>query len=145
MDTIRVKQEIIETQLKNNNNNSNSSIPVIDLDSSSDNDSSTSAIRNSKRSRVLNEYGGEEEEGNGGDKRKKASHDGVVLPDGFLDPLTPKNIPAMMVNQGCKQFWKAGDFEQEFGTNWDTSSGKYIYLINNNNVVSFFFFFFLIN
>ncbi|KAJ9567837.1 hypothetical protein OSB04_003803 [Centaurea solstitialis] len=137
MDGFRVKQEIIEPLLNNNNNNNNGGYAkrrnvsaVINLDSSSsDDDSSTSGNgvgNGGKRFRVSSSGGGE------GEKRKKSGDGGVVLPAGFLDPLPPKNVAASRaVNgtgtgsavQSCKQFWKAGDFDQVAGGNWETSSG----------------------
>ncbi|KAL7601367.1 hypothetical protein Lser_V15G21294 [Lactuca serriola] len=130
MDEIKVKQEFLEP-LRNNNGDSTrgknvSEIAVIDLDSSDD-DSSTSGngVSNGKRSRVSGNGG--DDEGHG-DKRKKSGQ-GVVLPAGFLDPLPPKDVASRVANgtgvaaQSCKQFWKAGDFEQSAGDNWETSSG----------------------
>ncbi|KAI3673623.1 hypothetical protein L6452_39747 [Arctium lappa] len=129
MDGFRVKQEIIEP-LGNSNGGGYtkrkniSKVPVIDLDSSDD-DSSTSGngVSNGKRFRVCSGAA----EGHG-EKRKKSS-DGVVLPAGFLDPLPPKNVASRVANgtgvaaQSCKQFWKAGDFDQGAGGNWETSTG----------------------
>ncbi|CAH1418962.1 unnamed protein product [Lactuca virosa] len=130
MDEIKVKQEFLEP-LRNNNSDSTrgknvSEIAVIDLDSSDD-DSSTSGngVSNGKRSRVSGNGGGDEGHG---DKRKKSGQ-GVVLPAGFLDPLPPKDVASRVANgtgvaaQSCKQFWKAGDFEQSAVDNWETSSG----------------------
>ncbi|KAJ0765816.1 putative histidine kinase/HSP90-like ATPase superfamily, morc, S5 domain 2 [Helianthus annuus] len=125
MEPFRVKQEITEPPLINNNNNSESSkrnsvssTPVIDLDSS-DNDSSTSANRfsNSKKARVSN------------DEKRKKSGDDVVLPAGFLDPLPPKEaapVPRVAneaVAPSCRNFWKAGDFDEVSDGDWDTTSG----------------------
>ncbi|KAI3504537.1 hypothetical protein L1887_26089 [Cichorium endivia] len=130
MDEIKVKQEILEP-LGNDNGESTrrkkvSQIAVIDLESSDD-DSSTSGngVSNGKRSRVSLKGGGDE--GHGG-KRKK-SGEGVALPAGFLDPLPPKDVASRASGgtgaaaQSCKQFWKAGDFEQDARDNWETSSG----------------------
>ncbi|KAF5796627.1 putative histidine kinase/HSP90-like ATPase superfamily, morc, S5 domain 2 [Helianthus annuus] len=125
MEQFRVKQEITEPPLINNNNNSESSkrnsvssTPVIDLDSS-DNDSSTSANRfsNSKKARVSN------------NENRKKSGDDVVLPAGFLDPLPPKEaapVPRVAneaVAPSCRNFWKAGDFDEVSDGDWDTASG----------------------
>uniref|UniRef100_A0A251UT13 Putative histidine kinase-like ATPase, C-terminal domain-containing protein n=1 Tax=Helianthus annuus TaxID=4232 RepID=A0A251UT13_HELAN len=52
------------------------------------------------------------------DENMKKGGDDVVLPGGFLDPLPPKYVA-----QKCKNFWKAGDFEQGYDGNWDTLSG----------------------
>ncbi|KAL8256423.1 hypothetical protein R6Q59_031490 [Mikania micrantha] len=123
MEPIRVKQEIIEpsgNRTESTNRKRISESPVIDLDSYDD-DSSTSANRasNGKRSRVLND-----------DKRKKSGDgDGVVLPAGFLDPLPPKDVGPRVAKetvvpaQSCKNFWKAGDFDEGLDENWDASSG----------------------
>ncbi|XP_076923545.1 protein MICRORCHIDIA 7-like [Bidens hawaiensis] len=47
-----------------------------------------------------------------------------VLPDGFLDPSPEKLAPPRAVVHGCKNFWKAGDFDDEgSGGDWDTSTG----------------------
>ncbi|KAM0044386.1 putative histidine kinase/HSP90-like ATPase superfamily, morc, S5 domain 2 [Helianthus debilis subsp. tardiflorus] len=123
MEPFRVKQEITEPPLINNNNsesskrNSVSSPPVIDLDSS-DNDSSTSGNRfsNSKKARVSN------------NENRKKSGDDVVLPAGFLDPLPPKEaapVPRVAneaVAPSCRNFWKAGDFDEVSDGDWDTAS-----------------------
>ncbi|KAJ0751035.1 hypothetical protein HanLR1_Chr05g0188631 [Helianthus annuus] len=53
------------------------------------------------------------------DENMKKGGDDVVLPGGFLDPLPPKYVA-----QKCKNFWKAGDFEQGYDGNWDTLSGE---------------------
>ncbi|KVH98977.1 Histidine kinase-like ATPase, ATP-binding domain-containing protein [Cynara cardunculus var. scolymus] len=130
MDGFRVKQETVEPLGNNNGDYTKrrniSKVAVIDLDSSDD-DSSTSGngVSNGKRFRVSNDGVGAEGHG---EKRKKSS-EGVVLPAGFLDPLPPKNVASRGANgtgvlaQGCKQFWKAGDFNQGVGGNWETSSG----------------------
>ncbi|XP_071701919.1 protein MICRORCHIDIA 7-like [Rutidosis leptorrhynchoides] len=114
MEQFRVKEEIIEPIINNDNNvNSTkrknvSSIPVIDLDSSDDDSSGSGTGKYSVNN-----------------KKMKSSND-VVLPDGFLDPLPPKKDgarAARVVNGSCKQFWKAGDFDQGSGGNWDTPPG----------------------
>ncbi|PIA50983.1 hypothetical protein AQUCO_01100064v1, partial [Aquilegia coerulea] len=137
---IPIKQEKITSNNNNYcNSNSNSKtiepICVIEL-SDSDSESSSSSSEddseednensgNGKRSRVIN----------GGDlskkkKKKKQRFDnlGIVLPLGFLDPLPPPpplveeeeevRLPlpepvrsSSFVIQSCKQFWKAGDYE----------------------------------
>ncbi|KAK1407164.1 hypothetical protein QVD17_38776 [Tagetes erecta] len=117
MNQFQIKQEIIE-QVMNKNRDSIkrkncSDAPVIHLDSSDD-EFSTHA----KRFRVLNH-----------------DRDAVPLPDGFLDPLPPKNTAARetcmaargddgtgVVVQSCKNFWKAGDFDEVLSGNWDTST-----------------------
>ncbi|KAL4566700.1 hypothetical protein LXL04_030822 [Taraxacum kok-saghyz] len=125
MGETKVKQEILEPLRTDNGNFTRrknvSDAPLIDLDSSDD-DSSTSGngVSNGKRPRVSGNHGG--------DKRKKTG-EGVVLPAGFLDPLPPKDVASRAANgavvaaQSCKQFWKAGDFEQGAGDKWEASSG----------------------
>ncbi|KAM7472972.1 hypothetical protein LguiA_011155 [Lonicera macranthoides] len=86
---------------------------------------------NGKRSRVLND--------GVPSKKKKLSDLSAVLPAGFLDPLPVKVPPAASDTQpaanvngigiggggkGCKQFWKARDFEGTTGGDWDMSTGK---------------------
>ncbi|KAI3717822.1 hypothetical protein L1987_69683 [Smallanthus sonchifolius] len=122
MEPFRVKREITEPSSNNNGEstkqNNNSDAPVIDIDSS-DNDSSTSGnlATNGNRSRVSN------------DEKRKKTGDDVVLPAGFLDPLPPKDVTPRGANgtgapaQSCKNFWKAGDFEEVADGNWDTPSG----------------------
>ncbi|KAK9120153.1 hypothetical protein Scep_018246 [Stephania cephalantha] len=71
-------------------------------------------------------------------KRRRLDGLGIVLPLGFLDPLPPpeplnrvappplnrvappRKSPSLEVFQGCKQFWKAGDFDD--GPSVDSSS-----------------------
>ncbi|KAF5185610.1 Microrchidia-like protein, partial [Thalictrum thalictroides] len=130
---IPIKQEKISN---NNNSNLKTSVPisVIEL-SSSESDSSSSCsdddddetVGNGKRSRVSNA------ESNGDlskrKKKKKQRFDnlGIVLPLGFLDPLPPPPPPPEKevilplpepircsqpsTSSACKQFWKAGDYE----------------------------------
>ncbi|PIA41979.1 hypothetical protein AQUCO_02100071v1, partial [Aquilegia coerulea] len=77
----------------------------------------------------------------GGSKAKKRKIDssGVVLPPGFLDPLPPMEVipicqvppmnsdtdhqTSLVVKSGCKQFWKAGDYE--IPSSDDLSSSAY--------------------
>lgn len=152
MDEFRVKQETIEhSQPSKANPRTEPShpVPVIDL-SSSDSDSYSSSsssssstdedddfVRvNGKRSRVSNDGVPSK---NNNKKKKKLSDLSVVLPAGFLDPLPAKVPPAALETQsaanvngigiggggeGCKQFWKAGDFEGTTGGDWDMSTGK---------------------
>ncbi|KAK9080562.1 hypothetical protein SSX86_000320 [Deinandra increscens subsp. villosa] len=122
----RVKQEVIEQQQLVNVNGGSSQpksvsvTPVVDLDSSDDDGSSTPGddrFCNGERSRVSS-----------GGKRRKCG-DGVVLPAGFLDSLPPKDVASRTLNgtpaadQRCRNFWKAGDFEEDTVGNWDASSG----------------------
>lgn len=136
MDTIEVKQENIQHSLTPSSNTQREPtqpVSVIDLSSSdSDSDESSSSSDddvagvNGKRSRVSN--------GGPANKRKKLD---VVLPLGFLDPLPGKSPvakdPKLTPNvdggeianvKSCKQFWKAGDFDEgNTGDDWETSSG----------------------
>ncbi|XP_071742509.1 protein MICRORCHIDIA 7-like [Rutidosis leptorrhynchoides] len=127
MAEIKVKEEYVEVNSTTTSKYKNASeIPVIDLeDSASDSDSgddvssSGDGNRNGKRSRVPNEVN------NDSNKRNKRGN-GVVLPEGFLDPLpnndlTPRNAKSSRV---CKQFWKADDFDGlASGNQWNTSAG----------------------
>ncbi|KAF7124389.1 hypothetical protein RHSIM_Rhsim12G0177500 [Rhododendron simsii] len=115
-----------------------------DSDDSSSSSSSSSSGTNGKRPRVS--CG----EGSLSKKSKKQEKIGVALPLGFLEPLPPKTapLPALtpsrqlaaakdraaplangnwnggeMVDGSSKQFWKAGDFEDGKGGDWDSSSG----------------------
>nr|XP_043640154.1 protein MICRORCHIDIA 7-like [Erigeron canadensis] len=128
---IRVKQEILEQQHIDTNNaytsqpgsskrkpGSNTPVAVVDLDTAgSDSDS-----EKTESFCPGDNYGSNKRQKNGNN---------VVLPDGFLDPLPPKNKnvdtgsdPGRVKVKGCnKQFWKAGDFELGSGGNWETSSG----------------------
>ncbi|KAF8408455.1 hypothetical protein HHK36_007608 [Tetracentron sinense] len=121
MDSI-VKQETIdmgEFPEKNRLPEVMKPVSVIDL-SSSDSDSDDSDFDSAiepfgKRSRGWN--------GLNGDSWKKQKLDdlGVVLPLGFLDPLPPVEALSLpeplphsqstVVVKGCKQFWKAGDYD----------------------------------
>lgn len=112
--TLVIKQESIETPIIKTEKQP---IQVIDLGSDSDSSSSSD-----KRRRVTN---GE----NGSNKKQKRVDDALeyVLPLGFLDPLpqdapppAPLHLPdpnpvrhyrAVAQSSGCKQFWKAGDYE----------------------------------
>ncbi|KAM7471545.1 hypothetical protein LguiA_009728 [Lonicera macranthoides] len=137
MDEFRIKQETIEhSQPSKVNPTTEPShpVPVIDL-SSSDSDSYSSSsssseedddvVRvNGKRSRVSNDGVPSK---NKTKKKKKMSDLSVVLPAGFLDPLPAKvppaaNVDGIGIGGGCKQFWKAGDFEGTTGGNWDMST-----------------------
>ncbi|KAK9072360.1 hypothetical protein SSX86_008794 [Deinandra increscens subsp. villosa] len=118
MEQFRVKQEITEPFGESAKRKTISESPVIALDSS-DNDSSTydDKFSSGKRSRVSDDDTG------------RKSGDGVVLPGGFLDPLPPKDVASSVTNensapaQSCKNFWKAGDFEEGLDGDWGTSSG----------------------
>ena len=117
---------------------SSSQAVVIDIDSSSSSSSSDSDSDSDDAVSVEN--------GDGGDggfvlkKRRKMNEVGVVLPVGFLNPITPLMLPESNVaavdrpessskvvssSQGCKQFWKAGDYEGASGGDWVSSSGNF--------------------
>lgn len=88
--------------------------------------------------------------GGGISKKRKMNEVVVTLPPGFLSPLpseTPQpvlglpapELPATSTHsngngflnvsskaQGCKQFWKAGDYEGATCDGWDSSSGTLI-------------------
>ncbi|XP_042486857.1 protein MICRORCHIDIA 7-like isoform X2 [Macadamia integrifolia] len=131
MDSV-VKQEIFETgelPAERRSENLSKPVSVIELSSSysdsSDSDDSDDASTvgpDGKRSRVSN----------GDGRRFKKQKMGVVLPLGFLDPLPPEDealplpspspLPLSLQRptpqaqsgasvQGCKQFWKAGDYD----------------------------------
>ncbi|KAL5791544.1 hypothetical protein ACOSP7_000138 [Xanthoceras sorbifolium] len=138
-----VKQKILEALAQNppkrNDNVSKASVSVIELSSSSsssDSSSSSSSESDSgddgkkgavKRGRDTN--GSSEKRKR---KRKKPDNFEVVLPVGFLDPLTVQEPQREVVTntassvaglQSCKQFWKAGDYEGAPSGDWDFSSG----------------------
>ncbi|XP_077227402.1 protein MICRORCHIDIA 7-like [Tasmannia lanceolata] len=128
MDVV-VKEEIsdlVELREKNPISDLSEPVPIIDLSSSSDSESDLDdeGFFSSwmKRSRVS-------EDENGSNKKQKHDDLGVVLPLGFLDLLPPddplpvpeKALPLpepisqvaesnVAIIQGCKQFWKAGDY-----------------------------------
>ncbi|KAM7510251.1 hypothetical protein LguiB_009126 [Lonicera macranthoides] len=89
---------------------------------------------NGKRSRVSNDGIPSKNK-----MKKKLSDLSVVLLVGFLDPLPTKVLPVSLETQptanvngisieggseGCKQFWKDGDFEGTTGGDWDMFTGK---------------------
>ncbi|KAK3406497.1 hypothetical protein EUGRSUZ_K02700 [Eucalyptus grandis] len=93
-------------------------LPFIDLDSGSSSSSS-----------------GESDDDEGPSKKRKR---GVVLPEGFLQPLPPLPQPESpapgpaspralrqlpQAGAAIKQFWKAGDYEGRPGGGWDSYSG----------------------
>lgn len=99
--------------------------PVIHLDSSSSSSSSGS------------DQGSEDESVSGENVTAKKRRLDVVLPVGFLDPLPPlavappptetpreSGLEVASSSQGCKQFWKAGDYEGAPCGDWDSSSGN---------------------
>lgn len=102
---------------------------VIELSSSdSDSEAEEDGGNGAKRSRVP--HGSDD----GGSFKKLRAEGGfaTALPLGFLDPLPPDNPPPLPLPappgvarsallatafQGCKQFWKAGDYEESTTTN----------------------------
>ncbi|KAK1389655.1 Protein MICRORCHIDIA 4 [Heracleum sosnowskyi] len=133
----KVKEEIVEPSLRKS---PDPSLPpvLIDLGSSdSDSDSSSSSLSGEKRPRSP--------DGDGFvlKRRRKGKSSGVELPVGFLDPLPPKEVVPLAVEEteaivpvtnasngvvsaipSCnKQFWKAGDYEGAASSNWETSTG----------------------
>lgn len=86
-------------------------------------------------------------------KKRKVNHSDVVLPIGFLSPLRPPPPPSSqqpqplltlpppawastsaapfnrtVTLQGCKQFWKAGDYDGSPGTAFEASTGAFFLL-----------------
>lgn len=63
---------------------------------------------------------------------------GIVLPVGFLDPLPPEEPSALvtteaqrsstpngsLVDQSCRPFWKAGEYEGSTGGDFDSPAGN---------------------
>ncbi|XAR50362.1 hypothetical protein NMG60_11004661 [Bertholletia excelsa] len=123
----------------------------VDLSSSSDDDGSATGV-DGKRSRASSDgaEGGSSEKKKKKKKKKTIEELNVALPPGFLDPLPGKNIPTLMpppmavsafqptraadddanvrLNRsdntgGCKQFWKAGDYEGVSSCDRDKLSG----------------------
>nr|XP_043635769.1 protein MICRORCHIDIA 7 isoform X2 [Erigeron canadensis] len=142
MDGIKVKEEYIEQQQLNKSRKKPDKIPVIDLESSDDDNNENEnddeySSSNGKRFRVSNNN----ESNKKLKKNVSGGGGGVVLPEGFLDPLPPRvssnenrketekrgnnNNNAVSCN---KQFWKAGDFEENSysvtsGSDWNLTSG----------------------
>ncbi|XP_043707245.1 protein MICRORCHIDIA 7 isoform X2 [Telopea speciosissima] len=121
MDAI-VKQEIFETvefPAERPSGNVSKPVSVIELSSS---DSYSSDSDDSDDDSTVGPYGKRFRVSNGDGECFKKHKLGVVLPLGFLDPLPPEDealplpqpIPQSQSGalvQGCKQFWKAGDYE----------------------------------
>lgn len=153
-----VKQEILEPS-PNRQNATVSGVPdaVIELSSSSesssgsDSESETELDGNS----VVSKRQWDSNGGDGGSEMKKKKKKrrrnlddlGVVLPLGFLAPITPppdSETPSeaeMMAvestesrkvsltgQSSSKQFWKAGDYEGAPRANWDSSFGNFLIL-----------------
>ncbi|TXG48549.1 hypothetical protein EZV62_024424 [Acer yangbiense] len=137
-----VKQKIREALAKNppkrNENVSNAPASVIQLSSSSSSSDSSSSSsdsdsdddgQNGAIKRRMNASASTEKRKT---KRQKLDNLEVVLPVGFLDPLTVQEpLREVVTNtatsvarvQSCKQFWKAGDYEGAPSGDWDFSSG----------------------
>ncbi|CAI9767378.1 unnamed protein product [Fraxinus pennsylvanica] len=138
---IQVKQEIIEQSRKPND-----SLPpacFINLsssDSDSDFDSDSDALSDNDIDGIVNKRPRESTGEVSGNKKKKRAKDlSFVLPVGFLDPLpgkesvskdseAPLALPAPPernagVVSGCKQFWKAGDFDGGPSGDWRSATG----------------------
>ncbi|KAK0590553.1 hypothetical protein LWI29_028735 [Acer saccharum] len=137
-----VKQKIREALAKNlpkrNENASNAPASVIQLSSSSrssdssssssDSDSDDNGQNGAVKRRMDASASAEKRK----TKRQKPDNFEVVLPVGFLDPLTVQEpLREVVMNtatsvarvQSCKQFWKAGDYEGAPSGDWDFSSG----------------------
>lgn len=129
-----MKQEIIERPiLSETGGKAQASEPhsVIEL-SSSDSDSNDSdhddgIVNGGERSRVSSRVEG------GLVKKRRLDELGIVLPDGFLDPLPPEELLRLppppsgnhsaVIVQSCKQFWKAGDYDGAPSCDWNAYSG----------------------
>ncbi|XP_022865076.1 protein MICRORCHIDIA 7-like [Olea europaea var. sylvestris] len=143
---IQVKQEIIEPSRKPNPNPNDSLPPdcFINLsssDSDSDFDSDSDALSDNDIDGIVNKRPRESSgDVSGNNKKKKRAKDlSFVLPVGFLDPLPGKEraskdseaaleLPAPPernagVVSGCKQFWKAGDFNDAPSGDWQSATG----------------------
>ena len=141
-----MKQEIVEfvqALQSRRSDEVSESVPLIELSSSDSSDSSDSdnddaTVSGHKRFRVPS----------GLDRvlsKKKKPDGGIVLPIGFLDPLPPEEPPALapaavaspvevgqpsssasksLVDQSCKLFWKAGEYEGAPCGDFDSSAGN---------------------
>ena len=153
-----VKREILEP-LPNRRNAAVSGVPpaVIELSSSSESSSGSGSESESemdgnsvisKRPRGSSGVNGGTEKKKKRRKRKRNFEDlGVVLPLGFLAPITPppdsetpsearmmavestESRRVSLTGQSSKQFWKAGDYEGAPRANWDSSFGILFYFI----------------
>ncbi|GAB2280709.1 hypothetical protein Dimus_015335 [Dionaea muscipula] len=133
------KQELPEHSMDNSQKNITLQSPVIEISSSDsifgssssgNNDSDSEATSLGKR-RSLSDFDEEIVEGLA-KKPKLESENGVVLPVGFLEPLSPEHYPVFLETEcvsggdggatnplasvkSCKQFWKAGDYDVDDG------------------------------
>jgi hypothetical protein len=152
-----VKREILEP-LPNRRNAAVSGVPpaVIELSSSSESSSGSGSESESEMdgNSVISKRPRGSSGVNGGTekkkrrKRKRNFEDlGVVLPLGFLAPITPppdsetpyeaemmavestESRRVSLTGQSSKQFWKAGDYEGAPRANWDSSFGILFYFI----------------
>lgn len=130
-----VKEEILETSEIQSQNHQRGDLKlpsVIDLGSSSSSDSNSGyGDCSSSNGKELRVFGGDDvgEEVEGSSKRMRVADLGDVLPPGFLDELPlddslpflmPEPISQMMMIEAapvrsCRQFWKAGDYEEDCG------------------------------
>lgn len=126
----QIKQETFQLSQPTPKPNSSLPIPVIDL-SSSDSDSSDSDSSSDDTTEINTKRFRASSKGLPPKKKKKLSD--VVLPKGFLDPLPHKLPPKEngdsskndgSGSKGCKQFWKAGDFEGVKNADWDSYTGN---------------------
>ncbi|KAL9335424.1 hypothetical protein Peur_072605 [Populus x canadensis] len=148
-----VKREILEP-LPNRRNAAVSGVPpaVIELSSSSESSSGSGSESESEmdgNSVISKRPRGSSGVKKGGTEKKKRRRKrkrnfedlGVVLPLGFLAPITPppdsetpsearmmavestESRRVSLTGQSSKQFWKAGDYEGAPRANWDSSFG----------------------
>ncbi|CAI9773833.1 unnamed protein product [Fraxinus pennsylvanica] len=145
---IQVKQEIIELSRKMMPKTNDSQTPacIINLsssDSESDSDSDSDALSDNDIDGIFNKRPRESSGeicGNKKKKKKKGAEDlSFVLPVGFLDPLPGKEpvsrdsepvltLPAppqrnAVIVSGCKQFWKAGNYDGAPSGDWESATG----------------------
>ncbi|KAJ8439116.1 hypothetical protein Cgig2_027042 [Carnegiea gigantea] len=82
------------------------------------------------------DYGGDHHDGDGDDGVCQNGNPcrAVVLPEGFLDPLTPlerESLTSMVVVRSCRQFWKAGDYEPYYTHHDNSSYSAFAELLDN--------------
>ncbi|CAA2960789.1 Hypothetical predicted protein [Olea europaea subsp. europaea] len=144
---IQVKQEIIELsrKIKSRTNDSQTPACIVNLsssDSESDSDSDSDALSDNDIAGIFNKRPREsrgEIYGNKKKKNKRGKDLSFVLPVGFLDPLPAKEpvsrdseavltLPAppqrnAVIVSGCKQFWKAGNYDETPSGDWESATG----------------------
>lgn len=147
---IQVKQEIIELsrKIKSKTNDSQTPACIVNLsssDSESDSDSDSDALSDNDIAGIFNKRPREsrgEIYGNKKKKNKRGKDLSFVLPVGFLDPLPAKEpvsrdseavltLPAppqrnAVIVSGCKQFWKAGNYDETPSGDWESATGKFL-------------------